>query len=269
VVAGGLPSTSIAGFTAFGLQSTNPQWQDPSLLDPKVNFTWVKGNHSLKFGYEYEHIWMAVNDNNPLYGSFTFAKGYSADGSTVSDTYWADFLFGTTSAYSLANYFVAHLRQNQSAAYAQDDWRVSPQLTLNLGLRWEYGSPYSEEHHFISNFNPISQTVLTITPGAVAGNGSTPVSPGGVYGKTLMNPDLNDWGPRVGFAYAARPGSLFMVAMESATSTTREPARETSSRSTLHRPSSSRSTSPRRSRRRTSALHFTFASAQRSNLVER
>jgi hypothetical protein len=37
-----------------------------------VNFTWVKGKHSLKFGYEYEHIWMAVNDNNPLYGSFTY-----------------------------------------------------------------------------------------------------------------------------------------------------------------------------------------------------
>ena len=43
IVAGGLPSTSISGFTAFGRQSTNPQWQNPSLLDPKVNFTWVRG----------------------------------------------------------------------------------------------------------------------------------------------------------------------------------------------------------------------------------
>ena len=41
------------------------------------NFTWIKGHHSLKFGYEYEHIWMAVEDNNPLYGSFTFSGGYS------------------------------------------------------------------------------------------------------------------------------------------------------------------------------------------------
>src|SRR5580698_380863 len=66
-IAGGLPSISVSGgFTAFGRQSTNPQWQNPALLDPKVNFTWVKGRHSLKFGYEYEHIWMAVNDNNPL-----------------------------------------------------------------------------------------------------------------------------------------------------------------------------------------------------------
>jgi hypothetical protein len=41
-VAGGLPSTSITGFTGFGRQSTNPQWQNPALLDPKINFTWVR-----------------------------------------------------------------------------------------------------------------------------------------------------------------------------------------------------------------------------------
>jgi hypothetical protein len=204
VVAGGLPSIGITGFTGFGRQSTNPQWQDPALLDPKVNFTWVKGNHTLKFGYEYERVWMAVNDNNPLYGSFTFGGGYSnGGGSTVSDTYWADFLFGTTSAYSLANYYVAHLTRNMHNIYAQDDWKVLPSLTLNLGLRWEYASPYADLYNRISNFDPATQTVLTTTPGAVAGNGITPVSMGGTYGKTLVNPDYDDFGPRIGFAYAA------------------------------------------------------------------
>jgi hypothetical protein len=224
VVAGGLPSTSISGFTAFGRQSTNPQWQNPALLDPKVNFTWVKGRHSLKFGYEYEHIWMAVNDNNPLYGSFSYSGGYSLCPSTtvdgvkvpvnpncsaikaaVTDNYWADFLFGTTNNYSLANLFVAHLRQTMQSTYAQDDWKVLPNLTLNLGLRWEYGSPYSEQHNLLSNFDPVSQTVLTITPGYPATSAVTPVSAGGVYGKTLVNPDFADFGPRVGFAYAATP----------------------------------------------------------------
>ena len=206
-IAGGLPSISVSGgFTAFGRQSTNPQWQNPALLDPKVNYTWVKGKHSLKFGYEYEHIWMAVNDNNPLYGSWTYGNGYSTIGSTkVADDYWADFLFGLTSSYQLANYFVVHLRQNLDSAYAQDDWKVLPNLTLNLGLRWEYGSPYSEWKNNISNFDPVSQTVLTISPGAVAGNGITPISPDGVYGSTLVNPDLHDIAPRVGFAYAATP----------------------------------------------------------------
>jgi hypothetical protein len=223
-VAGGLPSTSISNFSAFGRQSTNPQWQNPSLLDPKVNFTWVKGKHSLKFGYEYEHIWMAVNDNNPLYGSFSYSGGYSLCPSTtvggvkvptnpnctsvnaaVADNYWADFLFGATNNYSLANLFVAHLRQTMQSAYAQDDWKILPKLTLNLGLRWEYGSPYSEQHNLLSNFDPVSQTVLTITPGYQQTSSVTPVSSGGVYGKTLVNPDFADFGPRLGFAYAATP----------------------------------------------------------------
>jgi hypothetical protein len=206
VVAGGLPSIGITGFTGFGRQSTNPQWQNPALIDPKANFTWVKGKHSLKFGYEYEHVWMAVNDNNPLYGSFTYGGGYSnAGGSTVSDTYWADFLFGATNVYSLANFYVAHLTQNIHNLYAQDDWHALPNLTLNLGLRWEYGSPYADLYNRISNFDPVSQTVLTTTPGAVAGNGITPFSGSGTYGKTLVNPDYTDFGPRLGFAYAVDP----------------------------------------------------------------
>jgi hypothetical protein len=229
-VAGGLPAVGITGgFTSFGRQTTNPQFQDPALLDPKANFTWVSGKHSFKFGYEYEHIWMGVLDNNPLYGSFTYGGGYSAcpngtpipGGGTcssatgtplnestgkVADTYFADFLFGTTSAYSLANYFEAHLRQTIESAYAQDDLKVRRDLTLNLGLRWEYGSPYSEQHNYVSNWDPGSQTVFTINPTATAVTGITPMPVGsGVYGKTLINPDLSDFAPRVGFAYSPLP----------------------------------------------------------------
>jgi Carboxypeptidase regulatory-like domain/TonB-dependent Receptor Plug Domain len=215
-VAGGLPSTSISGgFTAFGRQSTNPQWQNPTLIDPKLNYSWVRGNHSMKFGYEYEHISMTVQDSNPLYGSFTYAGGYSAcpptagvacsNSKAAPDTYWADFLFGTTNNYALATYFIAHLRQTMDNAYAQDDWRVLPNLTLNLGLRWEYGSPYSEKNNLLSNFDPVSQTVLTLTPNFAPTPSVTPVSAGGVYGKTLVNPDLADWGPRLGFAFSPTP----------------------------------------------------------------
>jgi len=216
-VAGGLPSTSVSGgFTAFGRQSTNPQWQYPSLLDPKVNYSWIKGKHSLKFGYEYEHVWMQVQDSNPLFGSFTYGKGYSACPATAgtacnnptaaADTYWADLIFGTTNAYALATYFKAHLLQTDESLYAQDDWKVTPKLMLNLGLRWEYGSPYSEAHNNLSNFDPVSQTVLTLTPGAASVPGAvTPYSGSGGYGKTLVNPDYGDFAPRVGFAYALTP----------------------------------------------------------------
>ena len=215
-VAGGLPSTSVSGgFTAFGRQSTNPQWQYPSLLDPKVNFSWVKGKHSLKFGYEYEHIWMQVQDSNPLYGSFSYGKGYSAcpasagaacaNTAATSDTYWADLIFGAPNNYALATYFRAHLLQTLDNAYAQDDWQVNPKLTLNLGLRWEYGSPYSEAHDNLSNFDPQTVSMLTLTPGFTATSNITSFHGGGVYGKTLVNPSLGDYAPRVGFAYAISP----------------------------------------------------------------
>jgi len=214
VVAGGLPSTSVSGgFTAFGRQSTNPQWQYPSLLDPKVNLSWVKGKHSLKFGYEYEHIWMQVQDSNPLYGSFTYGKGYSvcpasagtacSNPTAAADTYWADLIFGTTNAYALATYFRAHLLQTMDSLYAQDDWKVTPKLTLNLGVRWEYGSPYSEANNNLSNFDPATVSMLTLTPGYTASQFITPYSGSGVYGQTLVHPSLGDYAPRVGFAIAA------------------------------------------------------------------
>ncbi|MGB6191470.1 MAG: TonB-dependent receptor, partial [Terracidiphilus sp.] len=218
-VAGGLPSMGVSGgFSGFGRQSTNPQWQNPSLLDPKISFSWAKGRHSLKFGYEYEHVWMEVQDSNPLFGSFTYGRGYSvcpasagtacANTTAAADTYWADFLFGTPSAYALATYFKAHLLQSMDNIYAQDDWKVTPKLTLNLGLRWEYGAPYSEEHNNVSNFVPETASMLTLTPGYTQTQFISPYSGGGVYGKTLVNPALGDFAPRVGFAASVLPSMV-------------------------------------------------------------
>jgi outer membrane receptor protein involved in Fe transport len=233
-VSGGLPSIAISGgFTSFGRQSTNPQWQNPSVLNPKLNFSWLKGKHSVKTGFEYSYIWMEVEDSNPLYGSFTFNHGYSlcpttagaacpitgsyyttaaTSNSAVTDTYWADFLFGASGNYSLSTYWISHLHQDMYNWYVQDDWKVSPKLTLNLGVRWEYGSPYSERNNDLSNFNPATGSMLTLTPNYTGSTTNCGVNPciapfsgSGVYGKTLVNPDLDDYAPRIGFAYELTP----------------------------------------------------------------
>ncbi len=202
-VAGGIPSITISNINALGRQSTNPQFQNPALLDPKFNYSWVIRNHSLKAGYEYQHVWMAVQDTNPLYGGFFFQGGFSRPvdangnltGTATTDNYIADFLWGATNQYTLSSFFVAHLRNQSHFAYVQDDWKATPKLTLNLGLRYEYTTPYYEENNLQSNFNPAlaggSNPASAIVP--VAGTGNR-------YG---YNPDKNDFAPRLGFAYAA------------------------------------------------------------------
>ena len=175
---------------------------------------------------------MGVFDNNPPYGSFSFAGSYSSP-SKVADAYWADFLFGTTSAYSLAGAFEAHLRQTLDSAYVQDDWKVSSQPDFEprsaLGVRLTLFR--AEQLRF--QLGSGTQTVLTINPKATAGNGITPTTGSGVYGKTLMNPDLNDFAPRVGFAWALtskdRPSAADSAP---AMCTTRAPAPATFSPST-------------------------------------
>jgi hypothetical protein len=225
-VAGGLPSMAISGgFTSFGRQSTNPQWQNPSLVDPKVNYTWVHGKHSLKFGYEWEKVFQEIEDSNPLYGSFSFGGSYSnctaasagGSGCTNSftgkaDNYFADFLFGATNSYGLATYYIAHVYQSMDSSYAQDDWKLNQRLTLNVGLRWEYGSPWWERNNHVSNFNPATGTLLTLVPSSSyssptcgTANCISTYSGSGVFGKSLVHPNLNDWAPRVGFAFGASP----------------------------------------------------------------
>jgi hypothetical protein len=202
IVAGGIPSITITNIAALGRQSTNPQFQNPALVNPKVNYSWIIHNHSLKAGYEYQHVWMAVQDTNPLYGGFLFQGGFSRPvdntgkltGNATTDNYVADFFWGATSSYTLSSYFVAHLRNQSHFAYVQDDWKVSPKLTLNMGLRYEYTTPYYEQKNQQGNFNPAL---------ANSANPLDAITQASSSNKYTINPDKNDFAPRFGFAYAA------------------------------------------------------------------
>lgn len=201
-IAGGLNTQTVSGFTAFGRQTSNPQFQNPTSWDPKVSFSKVMGSHSLKIGYEYLLIHTEILDTNPLYGQDTYNGGFSkptcaqlgmpstctvpSDSATYN---LADFIFGVPATISQGSYLVVNLRQFLHAAYAQDDWRVTPKLTVNLGVRWDFASPLYERDNNYSDFNPSTDSMVKATGGSL-------------YNRSLVHPDYKDYAPRLGLAYS-------------------------------------------------------------------
>lgn len=189
---GGLSPFDIGGYSRIGRQATNPQWQHPSVVNPKVNFTKIMGRHTIKSGYEYQRVNTEVQDVNPLYGLDGYAGAFSKPaGGTASNTVYntADFLFGARSSYSLANFLVAQYRQRMHFMYVQDDFKMTPKLTLNLGMRYEYASPQWEENNQLSNYDPATNSIIKAKAGSI-------------FDRALVNPDKNNFAPRLGMAYA-------------------------------------------------------------------
>jgi hypothetical protein len=196
-VAGGLPTQLITGYTTLGRQATNPQWQWPTVFNPKVNYSFVRGRHSAKMGYEFQHIQTQVQDVNPLYGRDQYAGQFSRPAGAASSNLYnlADFMLGLRSTYAISNILVADLRQNMHFAYLQDDIRVNNRLTLNLGLRYEFATPHWEKNNLLSNFDPQTLTMV------MAKNGS-------LEDRTTIRPDTNNFGPRLGLAYTITPKTV-------------------------------------------------------------
>jgi len=205
---GGLTSQSINGFNALGRQATNPQFQNPIVWNPKVNYSWIVKRHALKAGYEFQMIRTQVEDINPLYGRDTYNGGFSRPTCTqlgqpatctvandAASYGIADFLFGLRNQYALANYVVGAYRQHQHFLYLQDDFHVNSKLTLNIGLRWEFATPRWERDNNLSNFDPATNKIMR-------------ASDGGLYNRALVDPDYGNFGPRVGLAYTVAPKTV-------------------------------------------------------------
>jgi Carboxypeptidase regulatory-like domain/TonB dependent receptor/TonB-dependent Receptor Plug Domain len=207
-ITGGLNTQTISGFNAFGRQSTNPQFQNPTSFGPKFNFSKIVGRHSLKMGYEFLVVRTEILDINPLYGQDQYTGQFSkptcaqlgqAAGCTVTNDATsynlADFIFGTPSIISLGNDLVVNLRQHVQSLFFQDDFRVNSKLTLNLGLRWDYATPLYERDNNYSNFDPTTDTMIHATSGSM-------------FNRSLVHPDYKNFGPRLGLAYSLTPKTV-------------------------------------------------------------
>ena len=205
---GGFNTQTISGFTALGRQTSNPQFQNPTSWDPKINFSKNLGRHSIKTGWEYLNIHTEILDVNPLYGQDVYAGQFSKPscdqllqpkGCTIASdaaSYnLADLMFGLPSQINQGSYTVVNLRQYVHALYFQDDYHVTPKLTVNLGLRWEFATPLFERDNNYSNFDPTTASMLKATGGSL-------------YNRSLVNPDYKDFGPRIGLAYSIDPKTV-------------------------------------------------------------
>lgn len=190
-ITGGLNTQNVTGYSGFGRQATNPQFQNPTTWNPKVNFAKSAGRHALKMGYEFTTIRTEVMDINPVYGLNTYGGQFSrpAGGPADSNTYnLADFYFGLPSQVQLANYLITNYRQHQHFLYVQDDYRVNSKLTLNIGLRWEFATPRWERDNVLTNYDPGTNSLIKAKDGSL-------------FDRTRVHPDYKNFAPRFGFAY--------------------------------------------------------------------
>ncbi len=198
---GGVMSTGINGFTSIGVQGSNPQFQNPFVINPKVNYSKILSKHSLKAGYEYQSIDTDIDDFNPKYGGSGFSGRFSQAPGTPNDDrqFVADYLFGARSSYQLNTATIVNYRQRMHFLYLQDDFKVSRRLTLNIGLRYEFATPQWEGGNRLANFDPSNNSMVLAKSGSLRE-------------RSLVNPDRNNMGPRIGAAYTLNDKTVIRAA---------------------------------------------------------
>ena len=175
-ITGSLPVIHVNGFTNLGGSPGWPSLQGPAVVYQAVDYvSYLHGNHAFKFGGEIRHNGVDV-------GAFGGSKGMIRFG---GGTPLENFLAGVPSVASvqLGNP-ERHLTTWEYAGSIQDDWRITPKVTLNLGLRYDYSTPLRESNDLLGNFDP-NLGLLQV-------------------GKQISSPyngDHRDFGPRVGVAW--------------------------------------------------------------------
>lgn len=207
----GPPSLSFSSGIA-GLSDTNSQFNRNRSDQASLRISTTRGRHTVLAGGDLR--WQQYNllqQRNPR-GNFTFTGAATSASGTVSTTSGsdlADFLLGfpDTSALAYGN-ADKYLRQKAYDIYLNDDWRLRPELTINAGLRWEYGSPITELKGRLVN--------LDLTPNFAAAApvlGSSPKGPltSQRYPSSLVRGDLHGLEPRVALSWRPIPASTLVV----------------------------------------------------------
>ena len=184
---------AVNGFTQFGSQGSSPQFQNPFVINPKLNYTLLRGRNSIKVGWEFLSINTEVDDFNPTYGQDGYSGGFSAtaaskDTGATQASFLADFLVGARNGYQLNNIAIVNYHQYMNFFYVQDDIKLSPKFTANVGLRYELVTPQFVSGNHLANFDPATNTLVQARSGSISD-------------RALVSTPKLDFAPRLGFAY--------------------------------------------------------------------
>jgi hypothetical protein len=187
----GVPSISIGGaygismgVVAYAINQVNNTYQLADVLSKIV------GKHSLKFGGEVRQIQVDEFNISTPNGSFSF------DGTETGNGF-ADYLLGAPASFAQQSYSTFFTKANYGGMFAQDSWRIRPNLTINAGLRWEIIQPYYEKRGWLNAIDWGVQS--TVYPGSPTGW----IFPGDKgLPKTISKTPYDDFSPRFGINWS-------------------------------------------------------------------
>jgi hypothetical protein len=205
----GLPLFSFSnGFTGIGPGSQYPANSVTQTYQYVDNVTWIRGPQTLKAGIDFRRTRLTSIVGNSARGSVTFTGQYTNLPSAAATTgsSMADLLLGDPqSIASSVGDGIAHDYTNLYSVYFQDDWKLTSRLTLNMGIRYEYATPYVEK---LDRFTILDTSDHSSGGRLLLANSTNAFQPGkgivdtGIHNsRSLISPDRNNWAPRLGFAY--------------------------------------------------------------------
>ena len=196
----GLPQVTVSGFSPIGSTNSIPRRRVDANWHFIDNYSWKSGRHDLKFGYEFRRTTIQIIQDNTFRGKLGFSGLMASTGPTlVAGGPLTALLEGDPSSGKIASGdTLRHTAENNHSVYFQDEFRMTRQLTVNYGIRWDYFGVVHEKNNLFWQMSPT--------------NGGTEVqvgSPGGP--SSLYNPDYNNFAPRLGLAYDVTGGGKTVV----------------------------------------------------------
>jgi len=190
-IGGGVSLTAFNNHTYLGSPDFLPKSQVPMVYQFDDTLSWTKGPHSFKFGVNLFLPMRNIFQDEPgTRGDLSFSGVFSGVGNPSGITDYADGLFGAPYYAQLTNRLLVDQRLYMAAGFVEDDWKVTPNLTLNLGLRYDFATPPYEGGNQLANFNPEGSGSLNFATSGSLGN------------RSLVNPTTTNFGPRIGISYS-------------------------------------------------------------------